>query len=324
VEESVFVRNAVEDPPDRDDLAMRSARSRLREAIEQERLVLSARQREPKGQRRSRGWWIVAAAILTAVVLAAHVLLPSGGLGPRSAAAELRRLGSVAGSRRSLEIGPGMYLYSKVVDESRYGETSLGGGPSFTVVVRSTTETWLAADGSGRRVPAVDQVRFLSPQDEVAWRAAGSPAIPKAGTTTTERFDPKELSFYDLGSLPTDPARLLAAIRSGRVLQAPENDAGLFGAIGRLLAQGNASPGLRRSLFEIAARIPSAVLQPNVIDPLGRPGTGVTVTVGGSTTELFLDPSSSVLATEQRMGGGPTYWFAYSEQGLVDSSTARP
>jgi hypothetical protein len=326
MKESTFVRNAVEVPPDHDDLAMRSARSKLREAIEHERAAATPDRREHKDRRhRSRAWWVAAAAVLAVVVLAAQALLPSGELGPpQSAAAELRRLGAVAGSRRSSEIEPGTYLYSKVLDESRYQQADLGGGAGFTMVVRTTTETWLAPDGSGRRERTVDQARFLSQQDEDVWRVAGSPPIPKAGTTSTERFGPKGLSFYDVGSLPTDPTRLLAAIRSGQVVQASQNDAGLFGAIGSLLAQGNASPLLRQSLFDIAARIPSGVLDPNAVDPLGRPGIAVTVTAQGSTTELFLDPGSSVLATEQRIGNGPTYWSAYSEQGLVDSATARP
>jgi hypothetical protein len=170
----------------------------------------------------------------------------------------------------------------------------------------------------------VNQVQFLSQQDEAAWRAAGSPALPKVGTTT-ERFAPSQLSFYDLGALPTDPGRLLVAIRSGRVIPAPENDAGLLGAIGILLAQGNASPQLRQTLFELAARIPSAALDPNAVDPLGEPGIGVTVTASGTTTELVLDPSTSVLAIEQRAAGGPSnYWHAYPEQGVVDSFAARP
>ncbi|MDP9330245.1 MAG: CU044_5270 family protein [Actinomycetota bacterium] len=326
MKESTFVRNAVEGPPDHDGLAMRSARGKLREAIERERAAATPGRREHKDRRhRSRAWWVAAAAVLAVVVLAAQALLPSGDLGPpRSAAAELLRLGSVAASRRSLEIAPGTYLYSKVLDESRYEKTDLGESPSFTMVVRTTTETWLAADGSGRRVRTVDQARFLSQQDEDAWRTAGSPAIPKAGTTTTENFSPKELSFYDVGSLPTDPTQLLAAIRSGQVVQAPENDAGLLGAIGKLLAQGNASPQLRQALFDLAARIASATLDPNAVDPLGKPGIGVTVTTDGITTELVLDPSTSVLSIEQHKGNGPIDWLAYSEQSLVDSLTARP
>jgi hypothetical protein len=325
VEESVFVRNAVEDPPAHDDLAMRSARVRLREAIERERVDAT---RGPRGsnvrRRRSRGWWIAAAASVAVLAIVAQWLLPSGGLGPpQSAAAELRRLGSVAASRPSLTIQPGTYLYSKVLEESRYARTDLEGGPDFLVVVRATTETWLAADGSGRRVRAIDQVRFVSKEDEAAWRAAGSPPLPTVGTST-ERFAPNELPFYAVGSLPTDPDRLLVAIQSGRVVAAPENDAGLLGAIGRLLAQGNASPLLRQALFDLAARIASATLDPKAVDPLGKSGIGVTVTADGSTTELVLDPNTSVLATERRVENGPTYWYAYPEQGLVDSLTARP
>jgi len=107
---------------------------------------------------------------------------------------------------------------------------------------------------------------------------------------------------------------------------APEDDASLLLTIGTLLGQGNASPELRKALFEVASQIPSATLVSRVVDPIGRPGTGVVVSSNGSTAELIFDPNTSeLLSREQRAPNTPTTdWQAFVEEATVSSITARP
>ncbi len=328
MDEFELLRKATVDPADHDERAKSDAREQLHDAIAQERSLSASEAPAPKdARRRTRLLLIGAVAAVALVGVVVQALLPLGNGGPTTSAAnELIRLGMVAASRAPLELRPGEFLYSEVETQARRGTTTLGGGPPYTIVVRDTVRTWLAADGSGRRLTTTKHVRFLSPADEAAWRSAGSPTLVRNGSITEERYGPKQLSLYAVGSLPTDPGRLLTAIRAGDVVSAPEDDASLLLSIGTLLAQGNASPELRKALFEVASGIPSATLDSEAVDPIGRPGTGVVVSSAGSVAELIFDSGTSgLLSLERRAPNTPTTdWQAFVKQGTVSSITARP
>ncbi len=328
MDEFELLRKATVDPAEDDEIAKASAREQLYQAIARERSASPTEARVRKGARRqTRLWLIGAVAAVALVAIVVQALLPLGNGGPAASAAnELIRLGTVAASRASLELRPGKFLYSEVETQARRGTTTLGGGPPYTIVVRDTVRTWLAADGSGRRLTTTNSVRFLSKADEAAWRSAGSPPIPQSGAITREHFRPTGLPLYNVGSLPTDPGRLLTAIRAGDVVAAPEDDASLLLSIGTLLAQGNASPGLRQALFEVVSRVPSANLDAGAVDPIGRPGIGVLVSQSGSIAELIFDPNTSeLLSLERRAPNTPTTdWQAFVKQATVSSITARP
>ena len=325
MDEFDLVRRAVDDPPPDLAPAMDRARARLRGAIEQEKAETPPA--IPRSKRRRRIWWIPAAAAVIAVAaLMAQSLLPSGSGGPPlSAAGELSHLGQLAASQESLELGPGSYLYTKVLEDGRNGFSILG-GPSYVLVVRETLETWLAADGSGRQITTIQRVRFASAADKSAWRKSGSPSIPKAGSKTEDRYRSAELPYYNVNSLPTDPDQLVRALGTGQVIQAPKGDAALLSTLGLLLAQGNASPALRQGLFQAASRIPSVTLNLHVTDLIGRTGVGVSLISGGSRTELLFDPGTSqILAISKHLPGTPvTDWQAFVSQAVVGSISARP
>lgn len=318
IDETTLVRALVDEPPARDDLAMARARQRLREAME--RQVEAA----PASRSRTRHpvRWVAAVAALVAVAFGLQLVLPLGRGGPSgSAAEELDHLGRIAVARPAVTIPPDGALYSEVERTARTGSSILG-APVYSVVVDSTIRTWLAADGSGHRSTTIHSVDFASAADEGAWRAAGSPSLPTVGTTN-EDYQPGGLKFFHLDGLPTDPAPLLAALQSGKAGDGPPEDApALFELIGTLLAQGNATPALRQGLFEVAAGLDGVVADGPVTDPWGRPGQGISLSGGGSTTQLIVDPSTSqLLATSTHDANGLMQSLAYATPVIVPANS---
>jgi hypothetical protein len=325
MDEFDLVRSAVDDPK-ADTLARERVRQRLRQAVAVQADGGGDGRRDRSG-RRARVWWIpAAAAVIALILLTVQAVLPSGSGGPReSAASELARLSAIAAAQGPLPLRPGSYLYSKEAFDGVHEVSYLGGGGSFDLILRQELQTWVAPDGSGRRLTLTQGVEFASPADRAAWQADGFPGLPKAGTLSEDRYGSGEAPLFDLSSLPTDPDRLLAAIRAGTVIAAPRGDRALLSTVGTLLAQANASPALRGALFKVAAGIASVTLEQRVKDPTGRPGIGVAMTSEGSTTELIIDPASSqLLALSLRLAGSPVGWRIFLERGVVTSQTAHP
>lgn len=100
-------------------------------------------------------------------------------------------------------------------------------------------------------------------------------------------------SWFDLSALPTDPEQLLDALRS---VPRPPGDDQVFLLIGELLAQGDASPGLRSSLFEVTAKLEGVELVAEVADPRGgRSGVGLQIDGTESRKRLVFDPQTADL-----------------------------
>src|SRR5213593_2660079 len=148
--------------PEEDEGAKERALARLDAAIEEE-----ADRTRPAGLRPGRGRrWTRRASLLTGVAAALAVillivqaLLPSKQGGPPlSAAQELQRLGAVADAGPAIEPGDG-YLYTQL-EQDIINSNSVLGGASWDFRVRERIETWMAANGSGRRVVTVESVSF--------------------------------------------------------------------------------------------------------------------------------------------------------------------
>jgi hypothetical protein len=261
------------------------ARSRLLEAI--------AQAGSPRGRRRR---WIlpIAAALAVALVATLVVLLPAG---PGAAAAELRRLGRIASEQDPLLPGPDQYLLIRSEELRHDGYQSLETGISFAYLKRVSISTWLAPDGSGVRQIEERLSMFASEADRIAWHQAGEPDFR---TATIDRFEPGEARLFDVTRLPTDPEAALARLRSGQIADITPGDDQVFVLIGELLAQGNASPAVRATLFEVAARLDGVAFVGTVRDPLGRPGEAVSIAEGARRSRLVFDPSSAqLLAIEE-------------------------
>ena len=225
--------------------------------------------------------------------------------------------------------GPGQYQYTSSVEA--YTSSVLDGPHPYTDLVPETRQIWIGADGSGRIVESYGQPSFLSPADQAAWVAAGSPSLAEAPSDQT--FGPSQLSDgpTDLAKLPTDPSALAALISSRKIEGGPPGPAEDFAQIGDLLRETDASPALRAALFTVAAGLPGVEELGTVTDHSGRAGVGVAFRWGGGLHELIFNPADSSLMGEEDLtvasgqsepAGTLDDWAVYLESAVVDSDGA--
>jgi hypothetical protein len=305
---------------------------------EQLAAILAADRRPPA--RRARPRRVALAAVAAAGAIAAAVaLLPTGSEQASPAAA--RALRSVAGVASAQAAEPTGYLYFKLL-RSDVASADSGGG--FTWTLPRTIEQWAAADGSGRVREVPRAQRFVGPRDERRWLAGGSPPLGLA-RPSDERFAAGELDNTTPGAenlrptrdLPTDPSALSDAIRaaadkSEEVPTSPK----MFEIASALLMQAGATPRLRASLYEVVAGIDGVKLDGNVRDPLGRPGTAVSIDYDYSGVKtrdtLIFDPSTSqplaqrsvLLGTLPTRDGDENGSTVVLRSGQVSTPTERP
>ena len=318
IDGSELIRQAFDGSLDDPD-ALDRARSRLLDAIHTEEVR----------RRRRRRLALPAAATVALVVAAALVVALVGPSGrSTAAAAELRRLASIASSAHVPDLAEGEYLLV-VSDELRPEKMQFLGtaAGSFTVVSRLRLQTWIAGDGSSFRRTEVLSTAFPSDADRRSWQEAGQPDVPHAGDVDEEPSRSGGYFWVDLGGLPRDPTELLAALRSGSVVPRSPGDDQVFLLIGDLMAQGDAPPDLRTSLFEAAARLEGIQETGEVTDPLGRDGIGLAIDGVSLRTQLVFDPETAdLLAIElypiraDRSIGKRLSWSAYHPAQVVDHS----
>jgi len=301
------------DDPD----AVERARSRLLDAIHVEKLR----------RRTKRRLVLPAAAIIALVVAAAVVVALVGPIGGSTAAAsELRRLGAVASSADGPNLGEGQYLLV-VSDELRVeARTELGTGSSFEVLSRLRLQTWITGDGSSVRHTEVISSEFASDADRRSWQEAGMPNVPHAGDIQEESSRSDGYFWVDLSELPRGPDVLLAELRSGSIVPRSPGDDQVFLLIGDLLAQGDASPEVRATLFEAAARLEGIEVAGAVIDPLGRDGIALAIDDASLRTQLVFDPQTADLLSIELYPiradgsmGSLRSWRAFHPATVVDS-----
>jgi hypothetical protein len=291
------------------------------------RLLVAIRTEEVRRRRRQR-LVLPAAATIALVVAAAVVVALIGPVGrSTAAAAELRRLASIASLEHVPQFGEGEYLFV-ASDELRPEKMQfLGTDVSFTVVSRLRMQTWIAGDGSSFRRTEWISSDFRSEADRRLWEEAGEPDVPRAGDVREESSRSGGYFWVDLSGLPRDPTELLAALRSGAVVPRTPGDDQVFLLIGDLMAQGDAPPVLRASLFESAARLEGIRETGEVTDPLGRDGIGLAIDGGSLRTQLVFDAETAdLLAIElypirpDGSIGARASWRAIHPARVVDSS----
>jgi hypothetical protein len=317
IDESELIRQAFDGSPDDPD-ALDRARSRLLDVIHAEEVR----------RRRRRRLALPAAATVALVVAAALVVALVGPPGrSTAAAAELRRLASIAASSQVPPIAEGEYLLVASDELRRESMVFLGTDLSFTVVSRLRLQTWISGDGSSFRRTEVLSSEFASDADRRSWEQAGRPDVPQAGDIREERSRSGGYFWVDLSRLPRGPTELLAALRSGSVVPRSPGDDQVFLLIGDLMAQGDAPPDLRASLFEAAARLEGIQEAGEVTDPLGREGIALTIDGASLRTQLVFDTETADLLASELYPiradgsiGARMSWSAYHPATVVDHS----
>jgi hypothetical protein len=264
-----------------DPAALERIRQRLREGVAEE----GRRGRPPRWSRLLP----VAAALGLIAMLAVVVVVPSA---REAAAAELRHLGRITSAQKELTPEAGQFLLIRSEDQRLESFRGVGIDVSFDRITRLSISTWVAPEGSGFRQELVRSSRFASEADRMAWIDAHTPDFE---TDREYPFPPDQSPIHDVAGLPAAPDRLLDLLRSGAIVERPPGDDQVFIVIGELLAQGVAPPAVRAALFEVAARLEGVRLVGEVEDPLGRPGTGVSLEGPTYDTRLVFDPDSAQL-----------------------------
>ncbi|HEY1639131.1 MAG TPA: hypothetical protein VGG35_00460 [Streptosporangiaceae bacterium] len=195
--------------------------------------------------------------------------------------------------------------------------------PSANWYSRSAArQTWTLVPGSWTSQPA-------SAGAEAAWRAAGSPPLPR-------RHGPQQawwqtgggvgylgngnLTFAQFRALPSAPRRLAAVVRRAARAQSPSGVRyEMFDVYDQLLKWDPITPQVRAAVFRDLAALPGVRSAGRVTDPLGRVGYGIEMTGTGSGAErqvLVIAPGTASLLADE--------YFTTTAPRQVPPSGARP
>ncbi|TDU82265.1 hypothetical protein EV138_7154 [Kribbella voronezhensis] len=243
------------------------------------------------------------------------------------------------------------------------------GNPKYTLQKRQITESWMPMKrGVQSWFGWVDLgSRPATVGDVAKWRAQGSPTswqLPDEETPTTMAAgesvvnkmsfrdvppgyylnDVKPLTAQQIEALPTDPAKLRAALsRNVRPEAGPEEiEYDIFSAAGRLLFEMPSPPRLRGAALRVLSELPGTTLQEHVKDPIGRVGTKITMNLpwiekggnpsapptlamGSTGSSFIIDPATGRLLSSEfksaRKGTGITVVL---ESGWTDERPTPP
>jgi hypothetical protein len=289
------------------------------------------------------------------VVALVFVSVAPPGRTVNAGAAILSRTAMIADEQaQSPPLAPGQFLYIKKFELTDFalavggsGIGTIGSHDPYLVLQPLVTQTWLAADGSGRSVQTglPGPPRFLNPKDRAKWVAAGSPEFGAMldGPGDSLSVAPRAT----MSALPTRPSVLGPLLASGKVdpltggllpknalFASPKSLGPEIQTIASLLGQPYASPALRSALYRVASRLPGVHLLGNVTDGIGRRGTAVEYTWRGWRSVLIFDPATSALLEQKLVEVTPDAGHEaisavaalsiYEASGVVDSTTATP
>ncbi len=264
--------------------------------------------RPPRTARRA--WWASGLAAVAALVIALIVVVGLPGK-PAPAAyaatpAPLHYSGTAAGlSARGELLGiaaqtrtlpapqPAAYQHLQVTTWSL--TTRIHGQRVTSAVIPMTTETFRAADGSGRQVRRYDPPTFTTAAARNRWQQAGSPGS----------HQDQETSTYAAGQFPrmfpTAAPDTADALRGWLAVGHPaaNGPAETLIAATDLVKEQVLSPGQRVALLQVLATVPGLTDDGAVTDRAGRHGQAVSLTsdYSGLPTRytLIIDPTSGRL-----------------------------
>ena len=280
------------------------------------------------GFARRRPLLVSAAGIAILVSGAAFFGLGNHGQGTQSAAAArvLRHAAGVARVQPApITLARGQFWYTKSV--SAY-QVIAGDRHPWVALDPKVREIWQGPTGGLIRETSAPP-QFLSALDREHWIAAGRPQVSAPSST-------QELPPARALDLPTNPDALYAKLHDEAVGNANGTEMEMLTEVGDALRETAASPALRASLYEVAARIPGIELLGPTTDRLGRHGVAVAYSSSDAHErhELIFDPRTSALLGEQYEsldgnvfgypGGTVTGYATYISTGVVDGRGTRP
>jgi hypothetical protein len=268
-----------------------------------------------------------------------------GTIGPDSVVADLHQAARAAESGTALEApGPGQFLYTKTKVVQLEGWLPKGDGkgskdhPRYFVPINDplaryalvpvTKQVWMAPSGKTHVRETLGEVHFISPADQRAWEAAGSPppwAFDPAEHHVTrddsgrlrkeysaETFRGRhELTYMErLSQLPTEPEALRVAVEHRPSTGAPVDPSPATSVRGgatverllEILGEPLTPPAVRAAAFDALAEIPGIGFEADVTDAAGRRGDAIGwVRERGFGNRVVFDPRTSKILADAEM-----------------------
>jgi hypothetical protein len=276
-----------------------------------------------------------AGATVAVVVLAVGIGTERSGSPAVASAASVMRQSAAALARDSGRLLPTDAYWHSVVDVTMRHIEDEAAGFQYTSAQR--WETWQARDGSGRERLTNGRVKFVTPADRTAWRAADSPELADppsdrrlAATDRPFAFGSDVVGYKELESLPVEPealARLLSQMVERQRGEIPgtfdSSEARAYLLLG-LIRDGfraPTSPALRAALYDLAASVPDLELAGATRDHAGRTGTAVAAVLGDARFELIVDPRTGALLETRRILLRRSHQFPGMTPGLISRAT---
>ncbi|MGA2036203.1 MAG: CU044_5270 family protein [Acidimicrobiales bacterium] len=273
--------------------------------------------REARRRRRTILGGMAAAGVLLAAAALPDTLI---GRSPSAAALVLDEAATAATSQAPLPpLGAGQYYYQANI-ELQGCAMQLPDGTFVRYSEPDTHKNWVASDGTGSvQLVADPGGRWVTPQDQARWQAAGS---PRNDCVQTTGMLPSSSDAAIL-ALPTDPKVLGSLIAQGRVddigqiVPSPghctpsQTTPGAatradyctterqFDLVNNLLGSPVAVKKLGAVLYQILSQLPGVEVVGTRTDALGRAGTAVEDPSSGDV--IVLDPSTGTLLETQSL-----------------------
>jgi hypothetical protein len=202
-----------------------------------------------------------------------------------------------------------------------------------------TREYWRAMKkGEAARTVSNQDVKvtFDSPEDEAAWKSAGSPELiegkPRTRVDDFERIlsiDNPSLTLQNLSDLPTTKDALkreLDALWKRSPNTAKADKSGYLWQTGVDLMTAPITPATRSALFKVLADQPGIMSQGQVTDTMGRAGAALSVsTADAFTFRLIIDgETAELLQYEVWEKDKPLLKVTLEQMGWADTPKERP
>jgi hypothetical protein len=189
---------------------------------------------------------------------------------------------------------------------------------SFDAFVGSQREIWVGDDGSGLIRESGGPVSFFTDEGRARWRAAGSPSL---------EYGPS-IDLFAPGCLGGSRARRARLRRDPEGLQAAliKYVTHLHG-VKELVGEGVVAADVSMAAYDVATRLQGVEVVHELVDQLGRIGTGLVEVRGGERLELIFMADRSELLGYRRVLVEPQWfapagalhsWSSYLERAVVD------
>ncbi|TCB89409.1 hypothetical protein E0H26_28055 [Micromonospora zingiberis] len=177
-----------------------------------------------------------------------------------------------------------------------------------TTIIRTDLQRWRHDDGSGqetiRRAPDLPTLKHQPTSDE---RNLFHQAPP-----TSTQHPAGGLHPYLSGTIPTDPTTLAARLAPPELAGEPAYPRLLAGGVVSLTTNQYLGQQQRAAALRVLATVPGIAYLGASVDIAGRAGLGFRVTADGSTTTLFIDPTTGeLLAAQELIAGSRPGLFSY-------------